>query len=194
VDRDSERRLTLAESEADAKDKKEVTAVAANWLERVKAAIPIISILMGGALIPTVIHLTSDFIHRNSETSVSLDRMTDQAIYIRVSNSGRKGSNLIGCQLDFGEVPIEAASLEPVFEDTKKTVIAPGADVIIGYASPGLMPKKATKAELMSQFGDRIVTLSIDVEESNNPHHLLPIRVPFGGMRRFINERVADDR
>jgi hypothetical protein len=119
--------------------------------------------------------------------------VNDQAIYIRVLNSGRKGSNLGGCTLNFGNGPIETTSLEPIFEDMKKTVIAPGADIIIGYTSSGLMAKNIKKKGLLLQLDNRLATLSIDVEESNNPHHQMQIHIPLAAMRTFISGRIEDD-
>jgi hypothetical protein len=159
-------------------------------------------------VIPKMIRAAGDYIYRDSETSVRVARVSDQAIYLFVSNSGRKKESILSdCTLDFGEVPIEAAALEPILADEKKTVIAPGQTVIIRYTSRGLTLKHTgrpdlsqggfvpiTKADVLSQLSTRTGTLLVKVEESNDPHRVLPpIHVPLDRMRGFIKDRIEDD-
>jgi hypothetical protein len=145
---------------------------------------------------------------RNSDTKFKVTSSDEQRVYLRVWNTGRKPSTLVGFRLVFDDMPGKEATLELSDKDQPEAtnVIASGSPVKIGLSIPmtesipaAQRGKQYTDKErnslLVSRWIDRPLTLEVDVEESDDPccfgfawrsHHTRSDRFPAVRISRFI--------
>jgi hypothetical protein len=118
---------------------------------------------------------------RNSHTRFKVTSADENHIYLRVWNTGRQPSTLVGYHLHFdGKVPLKDSELDLAEDDRREanSVIAPGAPTKISLttsnmeslrAPPILVPEQNTKEALGKRLSSQLVVLKIDVEESDDP-------------------------
>jgi len=145
---------------------------------------------------------------RNSYTKFKVTSSDDRRVYLRVWNTGRKPSTLVGFRLIFDDMPDKEAALELSDKDQPDAtnVIASGTPVKIGLSIPltesipaAQRGKQYTDKErfglLTSPWIDRPLTLEVDVEESDDPccfgipwrtHHTRSDRFPAVRISKFI--------
>jgi hypothetical protein len=119
----------------------------------------------------------TDYVNRNSSTSVIVARADANLLYVRASNTGRASSTLRRYTLDFGtKVPVETAPLELYGDDklTSENVVAGGGQVNIRLLARGFTPRlrpdgtgRFSPEEIKNALDVNQVTLSVDVQESN---------------------------
>ena len=149
---------------------------------------------------------------RNSDTKFKVTSSDDLRIYLRVWNTGRRPSTLVGYRLIFDDSPRKELELDLSDKDQPEAtnVIAPGgavAKVSLARALLSTIPaasrrKQYTEPELQellhdpkSPWVDRLLTLEVDVEESSDPwcpwnlfrsHHTRTDRFPAGRIQKFV--------
>jgi hypothetical protein len=145
---------------------------------------------------------------RNSNTRFKVTSSDERRLYLKVWNTGRKPSTLVGYRLIFDKRPDKEAMLDLSDKDQADAtnVIAPGSIAKIGLAIPldATIPtstrgKQYTEKErrelLPSPWVEQPLTLEVDVEESSDPccfgipirfHHKRTDRFPAGRISRFI--------
>lgn len=165
----------------------------AAWLSLVLAVIAVLS-----AVIPATFYV----LDRHSKTAFTVTYADADTIYVSVSNTGRRPSTVRRYRLEFGGLPIEKAPLKPVEGDKRMGVIGTGIERI-GLTTSGLLPKKKTgtqqyytKTEIESLLKDAVVTLWIDVEESNSSpgeYRSVPESLQAGRICQFIMRKVPDN-
>lgn len=136
-----------------------------------------------------------------SITSVHIDRASADAVYVVLSNKAPKNSShLVEARFDFGDFPLENATLEPIVGDEKKVVVESG-HVIIGLAPRGLGAKikpgttePYTKDEILTMLDQQNppVTLWVVVVESNERRREIPLPMRDVSIRDLINEKLTD--
>jgi hypothetical protein len=145
---------------------------------------------------------------RNSDTKFKVTSSDERRVYLKVWNTGRKPSTLVGYRLIFDKTPNKEAMLDLSDKDQPDAtnVIAPGNFVKIGLTLPleetipasrkrNQYTDKERRELLPSPWVEQPLKLEIDVEESNDPCCLgIPIRLyhthtdkfPAGRISRFI--------
>jgi hypothetical protein len=108
------------------------------------------------------------FLERHSHTSVTVTDADEKAIYVFLSNTGRRPAILRSCRLRFDELPIVSADLFPTDNNIQNRVITPGA-VKLALTLPGLTADCPRKdIEQLINTGHQ-VTLQMEVTESDDP-------------------------
>jgi hypothetical protein len=136
-----------------------------------------------------------------SKTLFVIERADVHAVYVLVSNTApRNPSQLVEPRLDFGNFPLENATLEPMVGDENKMVIDPG-HVTIGLTPRGLGTKMKpgtsepyTREEILSmlEVQNPQMTLWIEVEESNGTQRKLHQPMPVRLIKELIAEKLTD--
>jgi hypothetical protein len=153
----------------------------------------VLAFILGGSLanyLRNIADLPSQisyFFHLNSLTSAVAPNADRNSIMLYVTNVGRKPSYLQTFLLDFGDLPIEKEPLE--LADLKEAVIGPGAEVKVRLKVYGLA-SRVPRSQLEAMLDNQTSTLFVDVRESNNPHHLLPVPLPMTLIRNLILEKT----
>jgi predicted nucleic acid-binding Zn ribbon protein len=142
-----------------------------NWWRHLTISQLTLSLLISlVAVFPPAITAITYFRDYDSHTYAILTNADANAIDLYVWNTGRKPSAILTCVLNFGDVPIQNAELDPV--DRTKVVVPPNGYTTIKLTIPEL--KKEAKPIPPNTHKE----LWIEVEESSNPHHVLRIPLP----------------
>ena len=153
---------------------------------------------------------------RYSDTRFKVTSSDNLRIYLRVWNTGRRPSTLVGYRLRFADAPGKALELDLSDKDQPEAtnVISPGNPVKVSLARSlaSTIPaasrgKQYTEQELQTllhdpklPWVDRPLTLEVDVEESSDPwcpwnffrsHHTRTDRFPAGRIRQFIAKSLG---
>jgi hypothetical protein len=145
---------------------------------------------------------------RNSDTKFKVTSSDERRVYLKVWNTGRKPSTLIGYRLIFDKAPNKEAMLDLSDKDqpAATNVIEPGSFVKIGLAIPleEMIPKSRKQSQysekerrelLPSPWPEQPLTLELDVEESDDPccfgipirtYHTHKDKFPAGRISQFI--------
>lgn len=150
-----------------------------NRLRRHFPTITTISTLIGGfvivcsAVIPAILYV-SDY---HSHTAFKVAAVNGRFLYVKVWNSGRKPSAIVGYQLKFGHLPIETVSLDLSDDDQQegRNVIVSGSPVKIALTigklelrEPGHPKHVYSRQNIKELLKDQLLTLELQVEESHN--------------------------
>jgi hypothetical protein len=151
------------------------------------------------ALVPVVTAVVGVFfyVHNctgNSYTTASIMTPTAETISVLLSNSGPKRSMLRGAVLELGELSMENVTLK--ISDTTPNVISDRGQAKIELRVLGLAKKRGetiSKTEILSRLDTRTATLSLDIEESNDPHHVIPIPFKAEMIRELVKQQLPND-
>jgi hypothetical protein len=147
-----------------------------NWRSHFPFITTVLSLILAmiavsSAVVPAAFYLAD----RNSDTQLRVTGASEDQIFVKVWNAGKKPSNLASYHLRFnGRMPINETTLHPSDKDQEsaKSVIAPGGAVEIKLEAPveGLetLPPYEN-ADIGKLIANQPVTLRINVEESNDP-------------------------
>jgi len=142
------------------------------FLPELASTVPIIAIIALVSGIYTAYTYLSD---RNSHTVLKVTGADANMIYVKVWNTGRKPSTLLGYRLKFDEVAAtKEVTLQPPIQDVTaqaNNVIVPNeAPVTIKLGLPRLsdLPDSQRTKQYSKEFRIIPMTLEIDVEESDN--------------------------
>ena len=150
----------------------------------------------------------SYLIDQDSHTKFKVTSSDDKRLYLKVWNTGRKPSTLIGFRLIFDQMPNKEAMLElsDVDQPDATNVIAPGPPVKIGLSIPlestipasqrGKQYSDKERHDLLvaSPRTERPLTLEVDVEESDDPccfWNLIPLRTHHARSDKFPAARIS---
>ena len=145
----------------------------------------------------------------SSHTRFKVTSSDEKRVYLKVWNTGRKPSTLVGYRLIFDKKPDKETMLDLSDKDQPDAanLIAPGgAGVKIGLTIPldeAIFPSmrrrqytdKERRELLPSPWVEQPLTLEVDVEESSDPccfgipirlHHTYTDKFPAGRISRFI--------
>ena len=175
------------------------------WRRHFPVSATVLSLLLAFfGVLSAVFAAASNFIDRESSTRVKVTSADDVYLYLKVWNTGRKPSTLIGYRLSFDGLPIQSAELHLSKEDVKdaKNVITPGPPVKLTLSVDQLIgAQKADKRlrysvqEIQKQLAKQRLTLEIYVEESNDPSSGFPCfcrrRLYHTRVDTFTADRVA---
>ncbi len=155
---------------------------------------------------PQIVEFWDKIFHPESNTEVNFANSEDTSIDLDVHNVGRKTSYFQDdCRIDFGDLPVEKATLEIHPDDKARTTITPGPQhVPIRVVTRGLSPKvrgiglaeRFTKKEIKKRLSAGTTTsnatLWVCVNESYGLRwRKLLIRVD--KIKSFILEGLPDD-
>jgi|SRR5690349_4183548 len=134
---------------------------------------------------------------RPSRTSVDGARANEQAITARIVNTGPKSSTLVGQRLKFGKLPVEDAALW--LDNGMSATIKPFEGRDVRMTAFGLMPKCGADGRYLSKFeiepllGPQIITLEVDVRESDDapgrPSRRV-VAIPAARLKPFVGKKV----
>jgi hypothetical protein len=141
--------------------------------------------LVGGLIgvIAAVVPAVSYFLDRDSHTRFKVTSSNENQVYLKVWNTGRKPSTLVGYRLIFDDLPGKEVmlGLDKVNKEAANNVISPGAPIKIGLTRP--LPSTIPPSLALREYGDEEIlklldgkpftdlklTLQVDVEESDDP-------------------------
>lgn len=165
-------------------------------------------LLASFAVVSGVLSAWTYLAERDSHTRFKVTSSDEHRVYLRVWNTGRKPSTLVGFRLVFDDMPNKETMFELSDKDQPEAtnVIASGSPVKIGLSIPmteaipaSRLGKQYTDKErstmLVSRWIDRPLTLEVNVEESNDPccfgfswrpHHTRSEKFPAARISRFM--------
>lgn len=141
--------------------------------------------------ITAIVPLMTYYRERNSHTVIRVVRSDDNQIFLKVWNTGRKPSALIGYRLKFEKMPKAGkreATLEPTDEKTESVIEPKAKATTIALSVPlstELLKDQYTPEEVKAYLADRKawieipVTVEVDVRESDDDAgQTRPVRDP----------------
>ena len=151
-------------------------------LRRHFPTITTISTLIGGFIVvcSALVSVTLYVADYHSHTAFRVTGVNGRFLYLKVWNSGRRPSMVVGYHLKFGNLPIEQVSLDLSDADQQegRSVIGLGEPIKIALTIPKLelfkpaQPHQAHQiynpVEVRKLIDNHLLTLQMDVEESND--------------------------
>lgn len=134
---------------------------------------------------------------RPSRTWITAVQADKQAIIAHVVNKGPKSATLVGQRLKFGTLPIKDAELR--LDKPAQATIAPGEERDVSLTVFGLVPKcgadgrRPNKFEIEPLLGQQLITLEVDVQESDDAPGRPSRRVaaiPAARLKSFVGKKV----
>ncbi|HEV7237839.1 MAG TPA: toll/interleukin-1 receptor domain-containing protein [Thermoanaerobaculia bacterium] len=131
--------------------------------------------------------------YRPSHTSVAFERAAN-TIVVRVENSGRRPSELVGGRLKFKRVPLKETELAVVRNEPSHVERGKGERNLLPVKLELFRTRPIKKEEVIDQLASGEVTLEIDVKESNEtePRRRPLEPLPAEKMKPFIEKWVPD--
>jgi hypothetical protein len=151
------------------------------------------------SVLSSVLPRLVEYRNRHSNTVVTFLSATEEAIYIRVRNTGLSPSTLRGYRLHLANLGMDDAPLTLVRSGGPETrdFVPEEAEATIGLTTPKLH-SAAARAQLEEQIAARQVTLEVEVQESDSgrqgPWPLRIVTLPADGIREFILAKVPEEQ
>jgi len=153
-----------------------------SWRQYFNVGAIVLSLFGAFLGVSRTLHLAATYLsERDSHTKFKVTSADDRHVYLRVWNTGRKPSALVGYRLKFnGNPPLKDATLQLSDDDAAKAknIVVSGRPAKIELTTSGtesleILPnagnEQNTKAKISTLLGSQTVLLEIDVEESDDP-------------------------
>jgi hypothetical protein len=142
------------------------------------------------AVLTPALHAVTDFLNRNSNTSMIVTDVDEKGVYVQFRNSGGHFSQLAKAQLIFDDsVPLKPALLQQT--EIGNVLIRPNEPLsVVLRLSAGLeRTVNLTDPEILDRIRKKRVKLRCFIAESNNPDHKLDdVELPDAGTHDLISQ------
>ena len=152
------------------------------------------------AVFSLVFTQVSNYVHRNSETSVSFVSADTDFIYVDVLNSGRSSSILHTARVKFGNLQIADEILLPAGDDKTviRKIVPANSESRLMFQAAGLVRRPPHAGEVPMLRDDVLATantaeviLEIEVQESTGPIVKRTDKLSGFAIRKLLQNKLA---